>query len=193
MLLSLMKTKSLPVQGRWLFASPLRISSLSNSVGYRWVFIFQYLHDWKLHNFPEKPAPVFSHPCSSEGFSDSFPCFSFSPFSLVLSVVTLENSLTLLLYAIPSGILTHWEDPHHFSELNNLNSYSLSLYQKYSGPLIIFVTLCQTYSTKSMYLALESPEQKERITSVVAIYPQILLIAFAMRVPYWLILNILST
>lgn len=97
-----------------------------------------------------------------------------------------------------------------FSRLNSLSSLSLSLYETCSCPLKIFVTLCRTLSSMSMFLlslgaqiwtqhcrcGLISAQQSRKITSFnlramfFLIQTKVLLVVSAARAPCWLMFNL---
>ena len=84
-------------------------------------------------------------------------CFNLCPYPLVLSLGTTEKSLALPSVLSPHQILIHiGEIPLSllFSRLNHPSSLSFSLYERCSNPLMIFVALGWTCSSKSVSLEL---------------------------------------
>uniref|UniRef100_A0A8B9QH24 Glycoprotein endo-alpha-1,2-mannosidase n=2 Tax=Apteryx owenii TaxID=8824 RepID=A0A8B9QH24_APTOW len=117
---------------------------------------FKYLQGCGLHSLSRKPVSMFSYPCSKEVFlmfKWNFLCFSLCPLPLILSLGTTEKSLApssldppirylYLLIRISLSLL--------FSRLNRPSSLSFFSYKQCSSPLIVFVALCWTCSSRSV-------------------------------------------
>jgi len=85
-------------------------------------------------------------------FEWNFLCFGLCSLLLVLPFGTSEKTLIPSALLPPIRYLYIVMIPQVFSSLNSPRSLNLSSHVSCSSPLIIFVALCWTYSSKSMCL-----------------------------------------
>lgn len=131
---------------------------------------FEYLQEWKLHNFPWQPVPVLSPPWNGKVFPDvqrEQSASQFVPFASgpvtghhweVLAPSSLHPCIRCLYTWVRHSLCLL------FSKLNRPSSLSFSSYHTCSSPFIIFMALCWSLSSMSMSLILGSL-RTARVTS----------------------------
>jgi len=124
---------------------------------------FEYLQRWRLHclsGLPVQCLVTLTVQTCFLMFGGNLLCFILCLLTLVLSLGTTEKSLAASSLCSPFRYLYTLMRSHQsllFSRFNSPSSLSLSLSERCSSALIIFVALCWTLSSMSLSLCTGEP------------------------------------